>query len=99
MHPGAVLPDVSELRGEAVMGKVASTFFAYYGTYEVDNAGQKVTHHVQGSLLPSWVGTEQVRHYSFLGKDRLELSVKIKGVRVEDMGASGSNVLVWERIR
>lgn len=99
MHPGAALPDVSGLSGDAVLKKVASTFFAYYGTYSVDNAGKTVTHHVQGCISPSWVGTEQARRYRFLDKNHLELSVKIEGALAEDMSASGSSVLIWERIQ
>ncbi len=40
-------------------------YVAYYGTYDVDEAESKVTHHVQGSLFPNWVGQDQMRLYSF----------------------------------
>jgi len=99
MHPGAVLPDVSELRGDEVIGKVASTFLAYYGTYSVDSVTQTITHHVEGSLLSSIIGTGQVRHYQFLEKDRLELSAITEGPQIRNMGTNGSNVLIWERIQ
>ena len=34
-------------------------YVAYFGTYEVDEAQGKVIHRVQGSLMPSYTGTDQ----------------------------------------
>jgi hypothetical protein len=48
-------------------------YVAYFGTYTVDEAASTVTHHVEGSLRPSYLGTDQVRPATFEGK-RLILS-------------------------
>jgi len=40
-------------------------YVAYYGTYEVDEEAASLTHYVQGSLFPNWVGDTQTRLYAF----------------------------------
>ena len=40
-------------------------YVAYYGTYEVNEEAASLTHHVQGSLFPNWVGNTQTRLYEF----------------------------------
>lgn len=60
-------------------------YIAYFGTYTVDEAGHAVTHHVEGSLNPSYFGTDQLRPARLEG-DRLTLSDE-KTFRV-----------VWERV-
>jgi len=45
-------------------------YIAYFGTYTVDEARHIVTHHVEGSLDPSYVGTDQERRFELSG-DRL----------------------------
>ncbi len=61
-------------------------YVAYFGTYTVDEAARAVTHHVEGSLSPSYFGTDQLRP-ALLEGDRLTLS-NGKTFRV-----------VWERVR
>ena len=61
-------------------------YVAYFGTYTVDEQAHAVTHHVEGSLNPSYFGTDQVRPATLDG-DRLTLSDG-KTFRV-----------VWERVR
>lgn len=61
-------------------------YAAYFGTYTVDETAAAVTHHVEGSLWPSYAGTDKVRPATFEG-DRLILSDG-KTFRV-----------VWERAR
>lgn len=60
-------------------------FVAYFGTYTVDEAARAVTHHVEGSLNPSYFGTDQLRPAVLKG-NRLTLSDG-KTFRV-----------VWERV-
>jgi hypothetical protein len=69
------------------------TYESYYGTYEVDEVGQVVVHHVTGSLLPNWTGSDQVRFYQFEG-DRLMLST----AEIPYGGTELIGVLVWERL-
>ena len=42
-------------------------YIAYFGRYEVDEAEAVVTHHVEGSLYPNWMGGVQTRHFEFAG--------------------------------
>jgi hypothetical protein len=67
-------------------------YLGYWGLFTVDAATGVVVHQVEGSSNPSWVGSKQVRHFSFAENGaRLTLSVK-SGDRV-------TSTLVWERLR
>ena len=83
LAPGLELDtaSVEEIR-EAVTG-----FVAYFGSYEVDDASQTVTHHVEASLVQSWVGTSLKRGFRWDGA-RLVLTRAVPGMTDE---------LVWER--
>ena len=83
MAPGLELDaaSVGEIR-EAVTG-----FVAYFGSYEVDNGSQTVTHHVEASLEPSWVGTSLKRRFRWEGA-LLVLTRAVPGMTDE---------LVWKR--
>ena len=62
-------------------------FVAYFGRYEVDEASQTVTHHVEASLVPSWVRTSLKRRFRWDGA-RLVLTRAVPGTTDE---------LVWKR--
>ncbi len=49
-------------------------YIAYSGPYDVDETNEVVAHHVQVSVIPSWLGTTQLRHARFDGPDQLALS-------------------------
>ena len=67
-------------------------YLGYFGPYTIDAARKIVVHHVAGSSLPNWLGTDQVRHYAFSSDgSRLTLSLK-SGDRI-------SQTLTWERTR
>lgn len=72
--------------GDDEIREAAGGFAAYFGTFEVDEATRTVVHHVEAALVPSWVGTDLKRNYSFVG-NRLVLT------------ATSASVLevVWER--
>lgn len=61
-------------------------YLSYWGRFSLDDAAGTVTHHVVGSDQANWIGSEQVRGFSFEGDDRLVLSL-------------GSNRLTWVRVR
>jgi hypothetical protein len=92
MRPGrrsTLPPGVNLISGNASPEEVREAvngFIAYFGTFDVDEAAQTVIHHVQASLVPSWVGTDLKRTYRF-DANRLLLT------------AAGANVveLTWER--
>ena len=44
-----------------------SGLMTYYGTYDIDEAKQTVTHHLQAAANPSLIGTDLVRRYEFTG--------------------------------
>jgi hypothetical protein len=64
-------------------------YLGYFGPYTVDAAKQIVIHHVAGSSLPNWLGSEQVRHYGFTADGQLTLSLK-SGDRI-------TQTLTWKR--
>lgn len=68
------------------------TYEAYFGTYEVDTTQHRVIHHVEGSLLPNWTGSDQIRFYE-LSDDRLILST----AEIPYGGTTVVGRLAWER--
>jgi hypothetical protein len=69
-----------------------ASYIAYYGSYTARVSKGVVEHHVDGSLIPSLVGTTQIRHFAFEDDgDTLILMVK-NGDRVQGR-------LRWERYR
>ena len=67
-------------------------YIAYTGRYTVEN--DTITHHVEASLFPHWVGRPEVRHYSF-GGDRLTLRTDTLRHGRHTMVAQ----LIWERVQ
>ena len=63
-------------------------YLAYYGTYTIDESRGVVVHKVEASLYPNYVGSDQVRRYTFSGA-RLTLEVETE---------LGRGKLVWERL-
>ena len=49
-------------------------YIAYSGPYDVDEQARTVAHHVQVSVIPSWLGTTQLRHVQFGEPGALMLS-------------------------
>jgi Lipocalin-like domain len=95
-------PDLSVAESSAeseTLEDVLSRFFAYYGTYSIDEAAMTITHSVAGSLAPSWIGSEQVREYEMVDENRLRLTARLPSEDVlASAGAGGTNVVVWDRI-
>lgn len=67
-------------------------YIAYFGTYSVDENARTVTHHVQASLIPNWVGSDLVREYEFSG-NRMTLRTLPASLRGEIMRGE----LIWEK--
>ena len=68
-------------------------FIAYYGTFSVSETDRVVIHHVEASLYPHWVGTDQRRLYEFSGSQLILRAQNGSG------GAGTESRLVWERAR
>ncbi|WP_419162441.1 lipocalin-like domain-containing protein [Candidatus Palauibacter sp.] len=94
MRVGRELPDAAEASGEEMREAILGGFFSYYGDYSVDSEAAVVTHHVEGALLPSWVGSDRPRSFTFDGPDRLILSTEPDPAR----GGGAVGTLVWERV-
>ena len=78
-------PAVSSSAGKRGLGP-ESGYVGYFGTYEVDEAAETVSHHIQGSLNPEWDGTVQKRSY-VITNDRLVLI------------PTPQALVVWERVQ
>ena len=72
--------------------KAFEGYIAYYGTYEVDENNNLITHHVENGLFPNWVGDNQTRTYKFEGENLRLNTQPIKGSR-----ADLTVTLLWER--
>jgi Lipocalin-like domain len=68
-------------------------YIAYSGPYDVDETSHTVNHHVQVSVIPSWLGTTQHRHARFDGPDKLTLSVSEPGAG----GVTITQTISWAR--
>jgi hypothetical protein len=83
-HDGAAALRVAQSAGRR-------DYIAYAGRYTVE--GDTVTHHVEASLFPNWVGRPEVRYYKF---EDNTLTLRTGPVR------SGMHTitaqLVWERV-
>ena len=91
MRPGRLEVTPGDWQSQQVRSAYAG-YIAYFGTYEVNGAGDTVMHHVQGALNPGWVGGTQVRRMRFEG-DLLILSTK-----VQKGGAMVNHVLTWKKL-
>ena len=68
-------------------------YLGYYGPFVVDEAKGTVTHIVEGSSNPSWVGSRQVRYYE-LTPDGQQLTLSVRNAEGRVTGS-----LVWKRSR
>ncbi len=71
MGPGAIgVLEYSRDRKVSVqmMTRAADSFLAYYGDYEVDEARGTVTHVIEMSSIPGFVGARNLRHATLEGE-------------------------------
>lgn len=87
----AVLPGMElDQAAQDELRDVVTGFVSYFGTFTVDKANNTVTHHIQASLVPSWVGIDLKRTFRF-ENNGLVLT------RVSQDGAA-SDRLIWDRL-
>ena len=67
-------------------------YYAYFGTWTVDESAPSVTHHIRHSLYPGERDQDGVRPLSLQG-NRLTLTAK-----AHEMGEDHLRRLVWERV-
>jgi hypothetical protein len=80
-------PATDELRAAAFR-----RYLGYYGPFVVDTAAGTVTHLVEGSSNPSWVGSKQLRYFE-LSADGAQLTLSLRD------GTRTTQSLVWKRSR
>jgi lipocalin-like protein len=68
-------------------------YVAYFGSYSVDESAGVVTHHLDASWFPNWVGSEQRRFFALEG-DRLTLTTP----PIQSQGGKSVFRLVWQRL-
>lgn len=91
MRPGRADVAPGEWGAQQVRSAYAG-YIAYFGTYEVNVAGDTVVHHVQGALNPGWVGGKQVRRLRFDG------ALLILSTEVPKAGAMVRHILTWKKV-
>lgn len=69
---------------------------AYSGPYDVDEQTRIVAHHVQVSVIPSWLGTTQIRQVQFREPGTLLLSATEQRPRNGVMTAT-TTTITWAR--
>ncbi len=67
------------------MAKAAKGYMAYSGRYEVNENTNVLTHHMEVSMNPTWLGQAQERY------------VKIEGDTIAITAPANNAVLVWKR--
>ena len=70
------------------------SYLAYYGSYTVHSDQGIIVHHLEMSLIPNWMGGDQVRYFDLQG-GRLTL----KTPPILFGGAERVSSLVWEKLQ
>ena len=93
MKAGRSLFASGDIRGGTVEEKIEAFngYISYSGRFEV--SGDIVTHVIEVSLFPNWIGERQERYYNFEG-NKLTLRTPLQLVG----GMQLSSHLVWEKV-
>ena len=67
-------------------------YYAYFGTWEVDERARTVTHHIRGSLRPVEVGADYIRPYELSGEQLL-----LRSAVNAASGEKQTRVITWRR--
>ncbi len=59
---------------QATKAALLDSYYAYFGTWHVDEAASTVTHQISGALYPDEIGMRYAQHVSFEG-DRMIFSI------------------------
>lgn len=93
MKANRPLFQAGDIAAGTAVEKIAAdeSYISYSGTYEVQE--NQVTHRVEVSFFPNWVGAEQIRFVELIG-DQLTLStppILVNGVEM-------TGRLIWQRV-
>jgi hypothetical protein len=69
-----------------------SGYYAYFGTWDVDERAHTVTHHIRASLRSVEVGADYVRPYEFSGEQLL-----LRSAVETASGEKQTRVITWRR--
>ena len=69
-----------------------SGYYAYFGTWEIDERARTVTHHIRGSLRSAEVGADYIRPYEFSGEQLL-----LRSAVDTASGEKQTRVITWRR--
>lgn len=69
-------------------------YIAYSGPFDVDDEARTVAHHVYVSVIPSWLGTTQLRRVEFGDEGTLVLSATEVG---PPDGTVATTTITWSR--
>ncbi len=80
-----------------IRAAVAAGYLTYTGHYTVQ--GDEVVHHVELSLLPNWVGTDEVRRIAWIANEDGTRDLVLSTVPTPtDGGRESVNRLRWRRL-
>jgi hypothetical protein len=71
--------------------QAARTYLSYCGPYSLN--GHEVTHHVDVSLFPNWMGQDQRRYVEYVDDKQLVL----RAMPLFLAGREGTSYLIWQR--
>lgn len=91
-HRSPFTTDLAQVSGDVAKEALIS-FDAYGGTFTLDLDQAIVTHHVTIARIPNWVGTDQVRYFSFEGD-----VLKIRSAPIAYAGKSLIVYANWNKI-
>jgi hypothetical protein len=75
-----------------------ANYTAYFGTYTIDEKAGTVTHHLEGSLFPNAIGSDNVRFYDLEG-DRVIYTVPVKKDGKILPKSASHRKLTWEKVK
>ncbi len=70
---------------------------AYSGPFDVDQQTRTVAHHVQVSVIPSWLGTTQIRQMQFPEPETLVLSASERRPPRDGVLTTTTTTITWSR--
>ena len=90
--PASRLPTASSAQDSALKAAAFDTYYAYFGTWDLDEAQSVVTHHVASALLPAEDGQ------SYAQQVELENGRLIFTTRTGPEGRQTVRHKIWERL-
>jgi hypothetical protein len=84
--------------GDNPLGTIHGYYIAYSGPYEVDEQNGTVARHAQVSVIPSWLGTNQIRRVEFREPEVLVLSSTKQSQPEHGASTTTTTTISWSRL-